>query len=256
MQVFLDGDPPQTTPFLGRIRTRVSSWREPEECPEPTRRPVTFIDGGFGEANNPSNEVFWEVTTLNEKIGTFVSIGTGKGNPNRFHTGLRPLIHTSFAVAGDPEPAHSAMQAHKSNHGFSYFRLNQPNALANLEFDEWKPRKSGCRTKRKIQDSFRAWAVSPQVQADINRCAQELVRRRRLRTADFSKWERYASGAFFDCEEDDCPKTGDKRWHNRDDFKNHLINDHQMEEGEQLQNIINLHRREWTYKPPGNGGTG
>jgi hypothetical protein len=255
MQVFLNDDPPRRLTFRDRVRSRVGTWTR--ENPEPPPRPVTFIDGGFGPANNPSEEVYFEVTTLNENIGTFVSIGTGRAKPNRFHSGLKKLIKTSFAVAGDPEAAHVAVMNKANEQGFGYFRLNQPNGLPNLDFDEWKPRKSGARTKRKILESFREWALDPTVLGNIQHCAMELVRRRRLRTEDFSKWESYALGAFFDCEEDCCPKPGDKRWvwHNRDDFKKHLIDDHRREEGKQLENTIRRYRKVWVYKPPPSNGT-
>lgn len=216
---------------------------------------MTFIDGGFGEANNPSKEAFYEVTLSNKTISTFVSIGTGREVPNKFSRGLRRLIQTSFAAVGDPEVAHQFMSDQSKQLGFQYFRLNEPGGLPDMAFDEWKPRNSGERTKQKIRDAFHNWfAEHPEVAADLHKCALELVRRRRLRTADESHWERYALGAYFDCQEDNCPDAGSKRWYNRNDFQSHLMNDHKMEEGVDLQNALNSHRRIWRYKPRNNGG--
>ena len=253
MRVVVDGDAPQPK---GTLLQKVRSFGRETVVEAERKHPVTFIDGGFGEANNPSKEAFHEVETSNEKIGTFVSIGTGRGKVDKFHTGLRRLVQASFAAVGDPEPAHLSMLRESQNpdHGFGYFRLNEPNGLPDLDFDEWKPKRNGNKTRKKILDAFQRWAIDPKVSASISHCALELVRRRRLRTADESQWERFALEVFFDCKEDKCPQPSDKRWYNKNDFQSHLMEDHKMEEGPELQAALRSHRRVWRYKPPPNGG--
>jgi hypothetical protein len=101
MQAFLNDEPPQpTVGLLGRATTAFTAGA-PSAA---TSRPVTFIDGGFGPANNPSKEAWEEVDSSKEQVGTFVSIGTGRGSTNRFHTGLRRFIKAGIATVGDPEP--------------------------------------------------------------------------------------------------------------------------------------------------------
>jgi hypothetical protein len=250
----VDDDSPQRRKTL---LSRVTSFGKSPSPEHETSRPVTFIDGGFGEANNPSKEAFYEVTTNNEQIGTFVSIGTGRGKVDKFHKGLRRLVPAAFAAVGDPDPAHAALQKESQNvqSKFGYYRLDEPNGLGDLEFDEWKPRKNGNRTRKRIEDAFRAWAIDPKVSENLQRCALELVRRRRLRTADESEWERYAVEAFFDCEEGNCQQPGDKRWYKRSDFQHHLLTDHGIADEHKLQEKAQICRKMWRYKPPSNGGT-
>jgi hypothetical protein len=253
MQVVVDGDTPHPK---GSFITRVTTIRrDPNAGFETTRAPMTFIDGGFGEANNPSKEAFYEVTTsTNKTISTFVSIGTGRERPNKFQKGLKRLVKTSFAAVGDPEVAHQFMSDQSKQHGFSYFRLNEPDGLTDMEFDEWKPRNSGKRTQQKIREAFQRWALDPKVIEDLRNCALELVRRRRLRTADESQWERYALEAYFDCREDNCSEDGATRWYSRNEFQSHLIKDHKMKEGIDLQKAIRSYRTIWKYKARTNGG--
>jgi hypothetical protein len=251
MQEAIDNTPPPPRlTLISRISTISFNRRQ---TGSPATVPVTFIDGGFGEANNPSTEAYNEIITSNERIGTLVSIGTARGKGDKFETGLRRLIAATFAVVGDPEPSHLTMLKESKEKGFGYYRLNEPNGLPDLQFDEWKPRKNGSRTQQKILAAYQRWAADPKVLVQLQMCAMDLVRRRRLRTADESQWERYSIKAYFDCQETKCPKKGDKRWYSRNDFQNHLMVDHGMQEGEDLQKTILSHRKVWRYKPQGNG---
>jgi hypothetical protein len=252
MQVIVDGEAPQSRiTIVKRVTSGIGRDTNVGREKAPT---MTFIDGGFGEANNPSKEAFYEVTTSNKTIGTFVSIGTGRESPDKFHRTLKRLIKTSFAAVGDPEVAHGLMLNKSQEQGFSYFRLNEPDGLPDVDFDEWRPRGSGRRTRQKIKEAFQGWAINPKVAAELQKCALELVRRRRLRTTDKSQWERYSLVAYFDCKEDNCREDSTKRWYNRNDFQSHLMDDHKMNEGEDLQKAILSHRGTWKYKPSSNGG--
>jgi hypothetical protein len=252
MQVFVNDEVPEPRPGLLKRATSALTFKA--KVPSPTTsRPVTFIDGGFGPANNPSKEAWEEVTSSNERVGTFVSIGTGRGKTSRFHTGLRRFIKAGMAVVGDPEPPHYEMEAKAKEHGFGYFRFNEFNGLPDLDFDEWHPRKSGRQTKDKIQNAYQRWIAIPEVQESFRRCAIDLVRRRRLRTADESQWERYAVKTYFDCGEDSCPGEVGKRWYNRNEFRQHLVIDHMLEHDMSLDAAIRRDRKTWRYKAPDNG---
>ena len=56
-------------------------------------------------------------------MGTFVSIGTGRGKTSRFHTGLRRFIKAGMAAVGDPEPPHHEMEAKVKSMGSVTFDL-------------------------------------------------------------------------------------------------------------------------------------
>jgi hypothetical protein len=254
MQVFLNDEVPEPRPGLIR-RVTGSFPLKPKAPPPTTSRPVTFIDGGFGPANNPSKEAWEEVTSSNEKVGTFVSIGTARGRTNRFHTGLLQFVKAGIAAVGDPEPPHHEMVAKAKEEGFGYFRLDEFNGLPDLNFDEWKPRRSGRQTQDKIQNAYQRWVSQPAVQQTFQRCAIDLVRRRRLRTADKSQWERYAVQVYFDCGEINCPAKAGERWYNRNEFRQHLAADHQLEHDANLNAAILRDRKTWRYTAPENGAS-
>jgi hypothetical protein len=226
--------------------------------------PVTmFIDGGFGGPNNPAEEAYEEVTTSNEAIGTFVSVGTGRKTTDRFKKGFANKIGAAVDALGDPETAHHTVLAKSVEEGkqFSYFRFNEPNALPDTDFDEWKPRsgrRSGMHTLEKMKRAFQVWALKPDVQDDFQRCARELVRRRRLRTAETSRWERYALGASFNCETmHDCAEPVTKRWYDRRKYTAHLLAAHRdaiQNSRATIDDIIDKECRSiWAYKAPRNG---
>lgn len=106
MQLYLDDKiPPRHESFLRRT---VTGFARPRPAAA-VSGPVSFIDDGFGPANNPSEEAFREVKDSNERIGTLVSIGKGRGSADKFHTRLMPFIKAGIAAVGDPQPAHIAM---------------------------------------------------------------------------------------------------------------------------------------------------
>jgi len=209
---------------------------------------VTFIDGGFGRVNNPSEEAFHEVNSSNEKIGTFVSIGTGRDLPNRHKRRTIDVIRAGFDVAGDPDPAHQAVkrESEREAHEFSYFRLNEPGGLHGLDFDEWKPKATGEKTKKKITSAFNCWVENTR-SSEIQRLATELVRRRRLRSLDESRWERYALESSYDC---DCYQAATKRWENRNEYVSHLMQHHAIYDEAEQREEIERHRIIRDYKPP------
>jgi hypothetical protein len=217
------------------------------------KRHNTFIDAGFSPVNNPAEEAYHEVTTSNHPIGTFVSVGTARKVPFRSGRGFGTKVKGGLEALGDTEDVHSRMnkEASSTDKGFSYFRFNQPNALPDVDLDEWIPRSSGKKTLEKMDVTFNAWAMQPDIQADFQKCAQELVRRRRLRTADASRWERFALGSFFVCPRDDCEDAGNRKWFGRAEFGAHLIEAHDEDaDPANIKVIADNCKTDWVYKPP------
>jgi len=252
MQVYLDDEIPEPKPGLLK---RLTSNFNPKQPSKNTSRPVTFLDGGFGPANNPSREAWQEVSSSNEKVGIFVSIGTARGKTNRFHTALRPFIKAGIAAVGDPEPPHHDMETKSKEQKFDYYRFNEFDGLPDLDFDEWKPSKNGKHTQDKIHKAYQKLICKPEVQESFRRCALDLVRRRRLRTADESRWERYATKVYFDCGEDKCPEEAGKRWYDRNEFREHLMTSHRLTEDGSLATAIQRDGKSWRYRAPGNGAS-
>jgi hypothetical protein len=213
----------------------------------------TFIDAGFSPVNNPAEEAYHEVTTSNQPIGTFVSVGTARRMPYRSGRGFGTKVKGGLEALGDTEDVHTRMlkEASSAERGFSYFRFNQPNALSDVDLDEWMPRSSGRRTLEKMDATFNAWAMQPGVQVDFQRCALELVRRRRLRAADASRWESFALGSYFICPRDDCEYAGNTKWLGRTEFGAHLIDVHdENPDPANITAIADSCKTDWVYKSP------
>jgi hypothetical protein len=218
-----------------------------------------FIDAGFSPINNPAEEAYHEVTTSNHPIGTFVSVGTARRVPYRAGRGFGTKVKGGLEALGDTEDVHTRMNKEASSEetGFSYFRFNEPNALPDVNLDEWIPKSSGMKTLEKMKVTFNAWAMQPAIQADFQKCAQELVRRRRLRTADASRWERFALGSYFVCPEN-CEDAGNRKWLNRDEFGAHLKQAHDEDaDPAHIKTITDNCKTDWVYKsPPKTASTG
>jgi hypothetical protein len=213
----------------------------------------TFIDAGFSPVNNPAEEAYHEVITSNHPIGTFVSVGTARKVPYRSGRGFATKVKGGLEALGDTEDVHSRMMKESSavDTGFSYFRFNEPNALPDVDLDEWLPRSSGKRTIEKMNATFNKWAMEPAIQADFQKCAQELVRRRRLRTADASRWERFALSSFFVCPKNDCEDAGNRKWLNRAEFGAHLVEEHDEDaDPAHIKAIADSCKQDWVYKSP------
>jgi len=105
-----------------------------------------------------------------------------------------------------------------------------------------------------MEDAFANWLTSPEIQDELQNCAEELVRRRRLRTKDFSKWERYALGSCFECRvnDDECQEPRSKWWSHRAEFQDHLVKAHRVDRSntEQLLRLAVENRTGWKYQNP------
>lgn len=80
----------------------------------------TYIDGRFREQNNPAKEAYYEVLSSNKNIGTFVSVGTGRKNADRFQAGVINRIKAAFDVMGDTERTHDFMGGRSQSEHFPY----------------------------------------------------------------------------------------------------------------------------------------
>ncbi|KAK0713705.1 acyl transferase/acyl hydrolase/lysophospholipase [Lasiosphaeria miniovina] len=220
--------------------------------PERTAR---FTDGGFGRANNPSEEVLRELKSIlkkrYKKIGTWVSIGTArpipKSDPKRQTLHNTTLL--SYAKLGDPEPVNEMMKM-ESREKFAYYRLNEVNGLPGVDMDEWQPRHSGEATMEKMKNAFATWASEAENVERFQECARALVRNRRERAREsMSLWERYAMGRFYFCPESDCIYDPDETWHYRSTFERHLGSVHRKNAAA-IRDTLDKCEYCWEYKPP------
>lgn len=209
-----------------------------------------FMDAGYQYTTNPTEEGALEIEDLYGKfsIGVVVSVGTARRD-EPWGGGIRRNVKTVFNKASNSEVVHNKMRDKAANDGFQYYRLNDRDAL-DIDLDEWKPKPrpfvkdSGSKTINKIENAFGRWASRYDIIDQLQKCAAELVNRRKARATDFAKWERYAIGAQFRCRFKECER-GD--FANRRDFHNHLVNDHDMQRTE-LDQEADFCRKYWRYQ--------
>lgn len=252
------------------LRTLKNAWTNgsrtapsPSDRPSPSNKTLEFTDGGMGPVNNPSTEAWHEVTTGGEKVGLMVGVGTARGTSHktsRLSTLFGSIIKDSFTQMGETQSGHKATKRLSQVEQFEYFRFDNPEGLADVEFDDWKG-KDGNDTREHIKSAFNTWVRNRAVASSFEACAQDLVRRRRQRTQDLSRWERFACRSSYICGERGCrARSGEDKWKNQNDFIAHLRNPDQghaqninFEDPNVLQRIFAESRRVWQYQATTNG---
>lgn len=161
-----------------------------------------YSDGGFGHTNNPTLQGIWELETLHRRgegenvtygsIGVIVSIGTARRDNNRGGRSTFQQAQEAFRTATDPQ--HVAEVVNYNNRS-NCWRFNDESGL-NIELDDWKP---GNKSGDLMKAGFYKWLANWDNADRLRACARELVRRRRSRTRNASKWERFATVAEFRC---------------------------------------------------------
>ncbi|KAL8929860.1 MAG: hypothetical protein Q9208_001004 [Pyrenodesmia sp. 3 TL-2023] len=231
------------------------------------RGDVRFKDGGFG-CNNPSEEAYHDIVhkhgDYSKAIGPFVSISTGiapldlfaraPGNgPNAMANWNAAKKHPSRTLR-----AHDAMTRLSRRDGkdiFPYYRFNGGERLGEVELDEWeshrltsltgKSKKPGSKTLEKMYVATATYLHDRDVERDLNECAKLLVKRRRLRARDASAWDRYASGSFYECSLERCPKF---RINTAALYRDHVRREHNSALADPLLELALIEsRRCWMY---------
>ncbi|KAG8531352.1 uncharacterized protein KY384_002981 [Bacidia gigantensis] len=132
----------------------------------------------------------------------------------------------------------------------SYFGFN-PHSLKDINMDAWSPRRSifsqkvsGSQTLADIECVFISWTKEDGVRELLQRCASELVAKRRGRmiTPD---WERYATGVVYWCPQIGC----DEECFDRATFIRQLTEIHDIDPLEGLDDLLDKCRRQWQYQP-------
>ncbi|KAK3657560.1 hypothetical protein LTR56_002335 [Elasticomyces elasticus] len=228
-----------------------------------------FETVGFGAPSNPTNYGLSEILNENEHIGCVVSIGTATGDrDNQFLDQEKDFIvdklKRQMNTVNTFENEQRAGQTSSLANASQYFRLNPDEEAYHLdiELDEWLPRKtrrgelSGTRTIRGMRDLFNKWhADNPDVREYFERCAEQLVRRRRHRLADTGRWVRFADGCQYRCNYARCPKE-ERLWANGDEFVKHLQADHGVWDEATIQEemLMSYQRNYYKYKAAGDAG--
>lgn len=217
-----------------------------------------FSDGGFDHTNNPTEEGRHEIESLHgrDNIGMIVSIGTARGPREPQKNGFIGTMKGLVDNATNPEVVHNQLDSLDYLSG-RYWRLNDSEQGLGVELDEWKPsgrfaKNAGSITLEKIRTHFQRWAIDNGNARHLKNCAKELVKRRRARTEDASRWDTYATGAIFTC---NCIACVNTRFRSRCDLAQHLRADHSIDDEEIEGKVMNMTKR-WRYQvPPVWGGT-
>lgn len=219
---------------------------------------LEFTDGGFGQTNNPVRDARQEIESRygDDKIVVLVSVGTARGVQERKKTfwNIMPRFTRDMAsVATDPEVNHRTLEQELERYEdkeFSYYRLNNPGSL-DIELDEWEPKPkpknlatakpAEKRQLRKLRTRFRnglhkVMSTKCSKMRSRARCSQK----KRMKTV---KWERYATGAQYDCRVQACFET----FLDQSQFREHLRRDHEWN-NDKIKKSLPSCRKYWRYQ--------
>jgi hypothetical protein len=267
-------------PSVGRATSAAPTYFAPVRIPITDKRGtrnVRFKDGGFG-SNNPSPAIYRDVVHkhggLSKSVSVFVSIGTGDSELRMFdQEGWTPFatrvrearanLKASLRLPARTKGAEEAMLgfAYRDNHAvFPYSRFDGGPRLGNVEMDEWKSDRvknfftgkvtvSGGKTLQEIRDAVGLYLADPAIQAELDDRAKDLVHRRRRRTRDKSKWDRYASASWYECQIGGCRDSTEYKTYTL--FEEHVRNEHSRsfnlyDPGKFEEEALN-HRKCWLY---------
>lgn len=220
------------------------------------REKVYYSDGGFGQTNNPTLQGIYELETLHRRqignteviqgsIGVIVSVGTARADDQPGGKSIFKRVKKAFSRATDPQDVAGIIDYQERP---NCWRLNDEEGL-DMELDDWKPNKftsnPGHKSITLMETGFHRWASDEDNIDRLRDCARELVRRRRLRTMDRSKWERFATVAGFRCP---CSECHDSLIDSRDDFAEHFQRRHAHQPNEHSYETPEV--TTWTYPSP------
>jgi hypothetical protein len=161
--------------------------------------PQSLSYGGFGGANDTTPIALRELERLHGKdsVGTIVSVGTAR--PMAIQSlSILNRVREAFAKAATDSSIVATQLA--TQHLESYWRFNDSDGI-DIARDEWNPNgittrnsQIGKHTMEKITHAFNVWVSRTENNRLIEKCAQELVARRRGRTANQERWKVFATG--------------------------------------------------------------
>jgi hypothetical protein len=211
---------------------------------------IQFSDGGFDETNNPTEKGIEEIESLHGKtgsLGAVISIGTARNPVEEGGTRIDRMAKRTVGRYTDPQRVANRVRGLKLDH---YWRFDDMKGI-DVELDEWKPNGSftkhpGEKTIKKIEREFNRWALTQD--AEFETCAEELVKRRRLRMRDRDLWEVYATCATFLCNHGQCR---DIPFEDRTAMAHHLRTSHNLSD-DHLQEAMKQALHAWRYQRYGN----
>lgn len=133
-------------------------------------------------------------------------------NWGRWHLGptiaqLGNLFQHAKEALTDCEKIHKQVEREsRKTQDFKYYRFNPETHLGKVKLDEWETKRDDNRGqggKCSTLDYIKYWTEEEikkeEVQNQLTTLAGELVRRRRERTKNVDRWERFASCVLYEC---------------------------------------------------------
>jgi hypothetical protein len=217
---------------------------------------TVHLDGGFGNANNPTRFAWSEVNQMHgnnpKAIALTLSIGTGLPRHVRFRNDRyvgKYIAYFKFMahIAADSEEAHAEMSRQQEilNRSNEYHRFNVDTGLEDIKMGEWKTRSTPqgkvCMTLDNIEDATNAYLRKVEVQERLRQYAEILVNNRRQRSGD-PRWDNVAMGQQYHCILERCPKRNNCH-ETRENLRKHLREAHRLadatlEERQHLDQLI------------------
>ncbi|KAF9700754.1 hypothetical protein EKO04_001391 [Ascochyta lentis] len=209
-----------------------------------------FSDGGFGETNNPTDLGLLEIETLpgRHTVGAIVSVGTSRGKADPSRKSVLNIVKRMAGKATNPDIVANAMNQRNLE---NYWRFNDNKGI-NIELDDWKPsgwftstEHRGAKSLETMNHAFNEWACKTENIRWLENCAKELVKTRRGRCQEKSRWEQFALGAHtYRCKHEDC--CNEPSYSSRHQFMQHW---HQQHEGDDDEETCQEPKfKKWIYQ--------
>ena len=181
-----------------------------------------YYDGAM-ELNNPSWEVINEVNLLNQgtRNPIFLLLSIGGGNCKR-NTSKDLFSDNSLQRGLNDISEHidQKLRDESKRQNFHYYRLDVDKGLRYVRLDEWKPKKTGETTLKRIKSAVKNYIQSENIKSSIRECAQALVQTR-TRRAGTMRWETFATGIRYHCPIEGC-EYRTRRFETRNELLDHL----------------------------------
>lgn len=184
------------------------------------------------------------------RMGPFTSIGARKSQHRA--PSLRQLADLMRLSA--PQRGNKIMAALSVRDQFPYHAFDGGEQLHDKKFDQWEKRafasEDNIPETTAINKAVESYLATPYVQRDLEECAKNLVKRRRLRARDASAWDRYAFASFYQCSYQGCP-VPQERFKRVEHFKEHVMEIHSAALARKpLEQALKECRRCWTDPKP------
>ena len=199
----------------------------------PLRDALSF-DANCGAVLNRSDSLLLHETSVSaqETVDVLLSIGGGDWGDEKSYSSKRPETfprplenYSSWA-----ETLETRARQRTEDLGADYYRWNVEGIPMFVRLQEWKPKKTGAETIKKVQEAAEKFVRRDSIASEIEKLAKFLVDKRIQRSTTFW-WEPFAMGTRYRCTFEKCPEGKDVVFPHRKELMNHSQRYHEGDFG-------------------------